>query len=66
MRIQNSKFELVNHKRIMKRVIALLALVAVCSCAPKDYKDATLPVEERVEALLSQMTLEEKVGQMSQ
>ena len=43
-----------------------MAMVAVCSCAPKDYKDATLPVEERVEALLSQMTLEEKVGQMSQ
>ena len=50
----------------MKRIMALLALVAVCSCAPKDYKDASLPVEERVEALLSQMTLEEKVGQMSQ
>ena len=50
----------------MKKIIVLLAMVAVCSCAPKDYKDATLPVEERVEALLKQMTLEEKVGQMSQ
>ena len=50
----------------MKRIMALVALVAVCSCAPKDYKDASLPVEERVEALLKQMTLEEKVGQMSQ
>ena len=46
--------------------MALVALVAVCSCAPKDYKDASLPVEERVEALLKQMSLEEKVGQMSQ
>ncbi len=30
------------------------------------YKDSSLPVEERVENLLSQMTLEEKVGQMIQ
>ncbi len=44
----------------------LAVAVAVCCCTPKDYKDATLPVEERVEALLSQMTLEEKVGQMNQ
>ena len=50
----------------MKRLILLAVMVAVCSCAPKDYKDDSLPVEERVEALLSQMTLEEKVGQMSQ
>lgn len=28
------------------------------------YMDATQPVEKRVEALLSQMTLEEKIGQM--
>lgn len=29
------------------------------------YKDASLPVEERVESLLSQMTLDEKIGQMA-
>jgi beta-glucosidase len=29
------------------------------------YLDASLPIEERVEILLSQMTLEEKVGQMA-
>lgn len=28
------------------------------------YMDSTCPVGERVEALLSQMTLEEKIGQM--
>ena len=50
---------------IMKNLILLVVLAVMCSCAPKDYKDATLPVEERVEALLSQMTLEEKVGQMA-
>jgi beta-glucosidase len=32
--------------------------------ANKDYLDPRLPVEQRVEALLGQMTLEEKVGQM--
>ena len=31
-----------------------------------DYKDPTAPIEKRVESLLSQMTLEEKVGQMNQ
>lgn len=31
-----------------------------------DYRDASLPVEARVEALLAQMTLAEKIGQMTQ
>jgi beta-glucosidase len=30
------------------------------------YKDATLPIKKRVENLLSQMTLDEKIGQMNQ
>ncbi len=45
--------------------------IALPSCAAKKkeymkYKDATLPVEERVEDLLSRMTLDEKIGQMNQ
>ncbi|MBR2326719.1 MAG: glycoside hydrolase family 3 C-terminal domain-containing protein [Alistipes sp.] len=48
--------------------LALFAVVAlaVVSCCKVDYKDPTQPIEKRVEALLSQMTLEEKVGQMNQ
>ena len=42
--------------------------VSVSTAAPKkvDYKDPSQPIEKRVESLLSQMTLEEKVGQMNQ
>ncbi len=56
--------------------LALAALLASCgSPAPvaggkvprnAPYKNARLPVEERVSDLLSRMTLEEKVGQMTQ
>ncbi len=51
----------------MKRLIFIIALAfSACGTDPQAYKDATLPVDERVESLLSQMTIEEKVGQMSQ
>src|SRR4029079_13830632 len=46
--------------------IALLAAAAslsACALAPPPYKDASLPVERRVEDLLSRMTLEEKAAQ---
>lgn len=43
-----------------------VALLALASCGRVDYKDPNAPIEERVESLLSQMTLEEKVGQMNQ
>ncbi len=44
-----------------------LAAFAACSePAAERYKDASLPVEQRVEDLLARMTLEEKVGQMNQ
>ena len=48
--------------------LALLAVVAtlIASCGKVDYKDPNAPIEKRVESLLSQMTLEEKVGQMNQ
>lgn len=48
-------------------VSAALITVAGCSTDDKDlYKSAGQPVEKRVENLLSQMTLEEKVAQMCQ
>lgn len=51
----------------MKRIAIVLGLAAVVmSCARKDWRDASLPAEERVQLILKEMTLEEKVGQMCQ
>ena len=51
----------------MKKLILLaLVAIAISSCSKVDYKDPNAPIEKRVESLLSQMTLEEKVGQMNQ
>ena len=51
----------------MKKILLFAAILAVAaSCGKVDYKDPTQPIEKRVESLLSQMTLEEKVGQMNQ
>ncbi len=51
----------------MKKIILSIAVLALAvSCGKVDYKDPTQPIEKRVESLLSQMTLEEKVGQMNQ
>ncbi|MDP9133630.1 MAG: glycoside hydrolase family 3 protein, partial [Actinomycetota bacterium] len=54
----------------MTRILLLAALVLVLGAAPASaaapYEDARLPVHKRVDDLLSRMTLEEKVGQMTQ
>ncbi len=56
----------------MKYNISILfatAMVMTAACSGDReplYKDASAPVEKRVEDLLSRMTLEEKVGQMNQ
>ena len=47
-------------------LILIVAAISVVSCRSYSYKDASAPVDKRVEDLLSQMTLEEKVGQMNQ
>ena len=48
-------------------VIALGVLFQSCDkkeASTKDYKDSSLSIDERVEALLPLMSLEEKVAQM--
>ena len=42
------------------RIFLFIALVAMVGCQPKD------PIEQRIDDLLAQMTLEEKIGQMNQ
>lgn len=47
----------------------MCAAIGLSACTERReplYKDASAPVEKRVEDLLSRMTLEEKVGQMNQ
>jgi len=65
-------------KKLIVLFIALLAVnIMACSTADHDkekkndstnvvYKDSTATVEDRVKDLLSRMTLEEKIGQMTQ
>jgi beta-glucosidase len=48
-------------------VLAFLLLPSAALAAEYvKYKDAKQPINERVQDLLSRMTLEEKIGQMSQ
>src|SRR3954453_6490279 len=55
------------HVRIPLLIAVVLALcAATASAATPAYKDARQPVAKRVADLLSRMTLEEKVGQMTQ
>lgn len=50
-----------------KSVLILAALLSVAACRDNVvYKDSSAPVERRVEDLLSRMTLQEKVLQLSQ
>ena len=51
----------------MKKIAIVLGLAAATvSCSQKDWRDASLPAEERARLILNEMTLEEKVGQMCQ
>ena len=49
-------------------ILSVLAIMGISCTADRLplYKDASAPVEKRVEDLLRRMTLEEKVGQMNQ
>ncbi|TXG39496.1 glycoside hydrolase family 3 N-terminal domain-containing protein [Seonamhaeicola maritimus] len=53
----------------MKKLLVLATFLIFASCnnkesSSKDYKDASLSIEDRVEALLPKLSLEEKVAQM--
>jgi beta-glucosidase len=53
----------------MKNFVKLMMLVAIVigfsQCgSKKDFKNPNLSIEERVDALMSQMTMEEKIGQL--
>ncbi len=50
----------------MKNLSILSVLLVLVSCGKGDWKDATAPAADRAKALLKEMTLEEKVGQMCQ
>lgn len=50
----------------MKRLaIFLIAICGLCTVSAQSYKNANVPVDQRVEDLLSRMTLEEKVQQLT-
>jgi len=53
-------------KRITVVLIAANIIFAAACYGKGSYKDASLPVEERVNILVQQMTLDEKIGQMTQ
>ena len=48
----------------MKRILYIVAAVVLGACSAPDYRDASLSPEVRTQALLRQMTLEEKIGQI--
>lgn len=51
----------------MKKLFFLFPVLIMTACHTKvDYRDASAPIDARVESLLSQMSLEQKVGQMNQ
>jgi len=50
----------------MKKIIVILSVLFLFTFCKKstDYKNPKLPIDQRVENLLSQMTLEEKIAQL--
>ncbi len=60
------KSEAVYFFHVSKRLLFVVAALSVilASCAVPDYRDPSLSAEERTEALLKLMTVEEKIGQL--
>ncbi|MFV8343939.1 beta-glucosidase BglX [Flavobacterium sp. XS2P39] len=55
-----------NTKEIITAGIFTLITISTMNAQNKPHLDMTKPIEERIDLLLKQMTLEEKVGQMNQ
>jgi beta-glucosidase len=57
-----------SHRRFLVAAAAVVALALPSAATAQEppYKDPNLPIPQRVDDLLSRMTLEEKVGQMTQ
>ena len=53
------------NKELILGIFSLFT-VGTMSAQKKDYLDKNKPTEERIDLLMKQMTLEEKVGQMNQ
>lgn len=53
-----------NKRKMFGLLLAAVLLINTLTAQEPAYKNASLPVEKRVEDLLSRMTVEEKVGQM--
>jgi len=51
---------------LIAAVVAVLLVVPSADTGDPDYLDSSLPIDERVEDLLDRMTIEEKIGQMTQ
>ncbi|PIF60812.1 beta-glucosidase BglX [Flavobacterium sp. 11] len=55
-----------NAKKLITTGIFTLITIGTMNAQNKSYLDKTKPTEERIDLLVRQMTLEEKVGQMNQ
>lgn len=63
---------LTNIHRPMKKTLIIIICSSIVACAnrsqlnPTLYKDKNAPIEDRIENLIAQMTLDEKIKQMNQ
>ncbi|WP_035673618.1 beta-glucosidase BglX [Flavobacterium sp. 83] len=55
-----------NTKKLITAGIFSLITISTMNAQKKPHLDKTKPIEERIDLLMKQMTLEEKVGQMNQ
>lgn len=65
----NNTCKIRNMKNFIKSVSVFIVMLSMFSCKQNGefaYKNKALTIDERVEDLMSRMTLEEKIGQMNQ